>query len=736
MVFRKVLALRGPNLWAYFPVIEAWVDLGIWKDRPSTSIPGFNERLMSWLPGMIEHRCSIGERGGFFQRLRDGTYMAHILEHVTIELQGLTGVKAGYGRARETSEEGVYRVVFRYADETLARECLEQARLLVMAAAEERDLDVAPIIERLREMGRRLLPSESTNLIMKAARDRKIPFLRLESGDINQLGYGAKQRRTMGAADERSGAIALSLAEDPEMAESLLELAGVPYAADAGSGRRYNLLLAGGRLVAAAVHDSAWRDVTDSVHPEVIARALDAARVLGLETAGVEIMADDIGLPLEHEAGVVKAITGNPDLSIYAHADGVKADVAGAVLAALFPPGEDGRIPIAAVTGTNGKTTVARFLAHVLEGAGRTVGLTCTDGIYISGRRIEKGDCSGPSSARRLLMNRHVEAAVFETARGGILRAGVAFDECLVGVVTNVGEGDHLGISDVLTPEEIARVKRTIVEVVSERGTAVLNAEDALVAAMASHCRGTVMFFALDRHHPVLAAHAQSGGQVIFLRDGTVMIASAGQEHAITSLDRVPMTHGGRVRFQVENALAAIGAAWAMGLPIDRIAERAATFHAGMEQDPARFNVFDIGGAKVIVDFGHNPDALRAVVAALAAFPASRRLAVFSASGDRRDTDIVTMGALLGDAFDHVILYEDNDRYDRPPGEITSLLKQGIAKGTRVSTIEEMEGGLNAMRHGISAVRPGELLMAQAHLADPAAEFFRSSPNRSVPAAG
>ena len=728
MEILNVLVLRGPNFWAYSPVIEAWVDLREWKDSPSDSIPGFNERLMSWLPGMIEHRCSIGERGGFFERLRRGTYFAHILEHVTLELMDLAGAPVGYGRARETSKEGVYKVVFKYKDETLGQEALEAARTLVLAAALDQPFDVEATVARLREIARNNLLSPSAEALVQAARSRNIPFLRLDNKDLVQLGQGVKQRRIRGAETDRTGAIAGSIASDPALVVELLQAAGIPAGSrrEHAEGTEYRLLVVDGRMVAAC-DDKDAKDVTDFVHTDVALRAVEAAQAVGLNIAGIDVVARNIRQPLESQDGHIVQIHPAPDLIRHLEpSEGQARDVTGAILDSLFPPGENGRIPIAAVTGTNGKTTVTRLLAHIMLGTGRATALTCTDGVYFNGHRIITGDCSGPISARLMLMNPDVEVGVFETARGGMLRGGIAFNECQVAVVTNIGEGDHLGIGYLDSPEQLAKLKRTVVEVVSQQGTAVLNAADPLVAEMAQHCPGKVLFFALDEEQPVLAAHRAAGGAAIFVRDNSVILSLGGQVELSIGLDRIPMTFGGAIRFEVENAMAAIGAAWAMGVPKDILVARVAGFTADLDHSPTRFNVFSVRGATVIVDFGHNVDSLRAVTTALESFPHQRRAALFSASGDRRDEDIRRMGELLGAAFDRVILYEDTDLYGRPPGAITALLKEGIAASRRVQRIEEIQGGLNAMRHALETVEPGELLLAQAHLADPTVDFLKS----------
>jgi cyanophycin synthetase len=861
MQFRKVLALRGPNIWASFPVIEAWVDLGPWKDRPSDAIAGFNDRLMAWLPGMIEHECSLGERGGFFSRLRSGTYMAHILEHVVLELQALAGVDVSFGRAREASEDGVVRVVFKYRDEVLARECLEEARLLCLAAAQGTPYDAAAAIVRLRGIAEDNLLGPSTNSIVQAARRRNIPWKRLNRYSLVQLGYGVKQQRIRAAETSLTGAIAEGIAQDKDLTRNILLAAGVPApegypvtdAADAWEtalyiglpvvvkpqdgnqgrgvttnlttreqveaayasarersdsvlvekyipGCDFRLLIVGGKLVAAARRDPARvigdgvhtvrqlvdaanqdprraeghsnvlskihiddiglhtlagqgltpdsipqpgrtvlirrnanlstggtaTDVTDQVHPEVAARAIEAAQAVGLDVAGIDVIAGDIARPLEEQGGVVVEVNAAPGLRMHlAPSEGQPRDVGQAIVEMLYPPGDDGRIPVAAVTGVNGKTTVTRFLAHILRAAGLFVGMTCTDGIFLGERRIDDDDCSGPISAGMVLSHPSVQAAVLETARGGILRAGLGFDQCRAAIVTNIADGDHLGLSDVNTPEDLAQVKRCIVEAVAPDGAAILNANDPLTVAMAPYCPGRVIYFSPDDANPVIASHLSAGGSAAFVRGSSIILAEGSSQTELTSLDRVPMTRGGRVPFEVENALAAIAGAWAMGAPLPAIAAAAATFATDLDGAPGRFNVLDVRGATVIVDYGHNAAALRALVESFNAFPHTRRLALYTMAGDRRDSDIILNGRILGDSVDHVILYEAYTIRGRAPGEIASLMRQGLALGRRVRRIDEVDDPKQAITFALDQVRPGELLLLQADYIDEAVDLVR-----------
>jgi cyanophycin synthetase len=399
---------------------------------------------------------------------------------------------------------------------------------------------------------------------------------------------------------------------------------------------------------------------------------------------------------------------------------------ADALIDRLFPGGRTGRVPVAAVTGVNGKTTTTRLIAHILSLTQKHVGMTCTEGIYIDGERVEAGDCSGPLSARLILQDPRVEAAVLETARGGILRAGLGFDRCDVAVVTNIAEGDHLGIADIETVEQLARVKRTIVDVVAPEGHAVLKADDPLVAEMAPYCPGSVVFFARDGHHPVLAGHRQRGGRAAFVRDRRIILAEGSQEIPLVSLENVPLTHGGHVGFQVENSLAAAAAAWVLGVRCEVILAGLESFVADLDHAPARFNLVEYNEATVVLDYGHNTSSLASLIETFGPLPHKFRSAVYSAAGDRRNADLVRQGELLGDAFDRVILYEEeNCIRGRAPGEINGLFRQGLAGRRRVKHIEEVQGAIRAFEHALATARPGELVLIQVDLVDETIELLR-----------
>mgnify|MGYP006154465883 FL=1 len=467
-------------------------------------------------------------------------------------------------------------------------------------------------------------------------------------------------------------------------------------------------------------------DVTDEVHPEVAARAIAAAQCIGLHICGVDVLAESVHRPLEVQGGGIVEVNAAPGLRMHLTPSyGKGRPVGEAVIQTMFGPGEDGRIPVVAVTGTNGKTTTARLTAHLLAASGLRVGMTNTDGVYVNGRQIDSGDCSGPKSARNVLLNPDVDAAVLETARGGILREGLGFDRCSTAVVTNLGAGDHLGLNYITTVEDLAVLKRVIVMNVADRGHAVLNAADPIVAAMAPKCPGGVIFFALDPHNPVLAAHRAQGKRVLTV-DGDAIVASEGSWRERLPLRDIPLTRQGSIGFQVDNAMAAIGAAWSEGLAWDAIRGGLASFTNDADNAPGRFNVMDHHGATVIADYGHNPDAMRALVAAVQRMPARRRVVVISGAGDRRDEDIREQTAILGDVFDDFILYQDACQRGRADGEVLRLLREGLSKAQRAQHVEDVTGEFQAIDIGLARLTAGDLCLVLVDQVDEALAYLRA----------
>ncbi len=455
-------------------------------------------------------------------------------------------------------------------------------------------------------------------------------------------------------------------------------------------------------------------DVTDDVHPAVAARAVAAAQMVGLHICGVDLVCESMLRPLESQHGGVVEVNAAPGLRMHLSPSYGKGRAVGAAMInELYAPGDNGRVPVVAVTGTNGKTTTTRLIAHLMAAHGLRVGMTNTDGVWVNGRQTDSGDCSGPKSARSVLMHPDVDAAVFEIARGGVLREGLGFDRCEVAVVTNIGSGDHLGLNYITTVEDLAVLKRVIVQNVAPDGYAVLNAADPIVADMAAACPGKIIFFAADRHHPLMATHRAQGHRVVYV-DGLMLVAAEGARVERIPLQGVPLTRGGTINFQVENVMAAVAAAWAAGVNWETVKSGLASFSADALNAPGRFNVMDYQGATLIADYGHNPDAMRALVAAVNAMPTSsdqRRSVVISGAGDRRDSDITDQTVILGAAFDDVILYQDAAQRGRPDGEVMKLLRKGLASASRCRRIDEVRGEFLAIDTALERLQPGDLCL-------------------------
>lgn len=857
---RHLRVLRGPNLYAYMPVLQITLDVGPYEERPSNSFPGFVERLVAWLPGLQKHECSLKRPGGFIERLERGTYLGHIAEHVTIELQNLMGFKVGFGRVRGTGERGVYNVVIEYREEKPARAAFETALRLTLAAMHDEPFEVEKEIETLLELADEYRLGPSTAAIVKAAYRRNIPVLRVtENSSLVQLGYGVYQKRIRASETSHTSAIAADLCQDKALTNHMLRRVGVPVpdgrviqSADAAwaaaqeiglpvvvkpadgnqgkgvsvnlqneievrgaytiaqqfgsealveryiEGYDYRLLVINGKLVAASRRDPAQvvgdghhtvaelveilnqdprrrpghgssmtrvevndsviltltqqemtlasipeagqtvrlrhncnlstggtaTDVTDEVHPRNARLAELAAQILALDVAGIDVLCRDISRPLGEQGGAIVEVNAAPGLRMHLDpAQGQPRDVGVPIVEMLYPGDSPSRIPIIAVTGTNGKTTVTRLISHMYETARWVVGMTCTDGTYINQEAIMHGDCSGPKSAQAILLHPHVEVAVLETARGGILREGLAFDECTVGVVTNISS-DHLGLGEIHTLDELARVKQVVVEAVSRTGAGVLNAEDPLVAEMAAACDGRVVYFSTDPHNHILKAHlAEDNGQGVFIEDGMIILATGEHHVELVELERIGFTLGGRVRFQVLNALAATAAAWAAGLNPAMIVRALTTFKTDSNTAPGRFNIFELNGVQVIVDYGHNLGAMEALGEAVQALDQRHTVMAFTLPGDRRDEDITATTAATIPFVDAYVLYDSEDLRGRGVDEVPQLMRRCLPSDVPAEITSGQRNGILRAWH---MTKPGDRLIVICDEVEESLEILRS----------
>ncbi|WP_233203618.1 cyanophycin synthetase [Limnohabitans sp. B9-3] len=696
--------LRGPNIWTYRPIIEALIDLGEMEDHPSNKIEGFNDRLNAWLPGLVEHHCGVGHRGGFLTRLVGGTWMGHIMEHVSIELQLLAGARAEFGKAREISKRGIYKVVFRTEHEELGRESFLAAREIVMSAANNQPYDITATINRLKGIADKRCLGPSTACIVDAAVERKTPFIRLTEGNLVQLGYGSRQRRIWTAETDRTSAIAESISSDKDLTKRLLTQCGIPVpegqvvktsdeawaaaqdiglpvvvkpldgnrgwgvsldvnteegvrnawaAADKeGSGvliERYvrgdehRVLVVGDRVVAATRGETACvtgdgqstveqlielqinsdprrgeaegfpldlirlhtargemslleiqrqgleptsvpakdrivvvqrngnlnNDVTDLVHPDVAAVATLAARVVGLDIAGIDIVTQDISRSLEETQGAIIEVNAGPGLLMHVKpAVGQPRPVGKAIVEHLFGANESGRIPVVGVVGTQQVTELSQLIAWLLHLSGKRTGLACQDGLYMDQQHLGKKDARGFEFSERLLINRALDAAVFETSPSHILNEGLAYDRCLVGVVTNMPETNDALIQqhDIQTPEQMRTVIRTQIDLVLPEGAAVLNADEEAVVGLAELSDGEVVYYAKDHSNTTVTAHRQQGGRAVYCKEGHVTLARGDQETQLFHLDLELIARLLQGGLHISTLLAAVAAAWSLDI--------------------------------------------------------------------------------------------------------------------------------------------------------------------------
>ncbi|CCH93109.1 Cyanophycin synthetase [Microcystis aeruginosa PCC 9432] len=853
MKILRTQTLRGPNYWSIRrdKLIVMRLDLEDLAEKPSNEIPGFYEGLIDVLPSLVEHYCSPGYRGGFFERVRTGTYMGHIIEHIALELQELAGTPVGFGRTRSTSTPGVYNVVFEYVDEQAGRYAGRAAVRLCQSIVDTGTYpkqELAQDLADLRDLCNNASLGPSTETIVKEAQARNIPWLLLSARAMVQLGYGVHQKRIQATLSSFSGILAVELACDKEGTKTILKDGGIPVPrgtviqyldelsaaieevggfpivikpldgnhgrgisidiknqqeaeeaydlASAASktrsviveryykGSDHRILVINGKVAAVAeripahvvgdgrstieelieitnqdpnrgdghanvltkitIDKTALNvlekqgyeltsilahgeiaylratanlstggiavDRTDEIHPENVWIAQRVAKLIGLDIAGIDVVTEDIRKPLKEVDGVIVEVNAAPGFRMHvAPSRGLPRNIAAPVIDMLFPPGTPSRVPILAITGTNGKTTTSRLISHICRQTGKVVGFTTTDGVYIDDYLVEKGDNTGPYSASMILKDPTVEIAVLETARGGILRSGLAFNQCDVGVVLNVA-ADHLGIGDIDTIEQMAKVKSVVAEVVSAEGYAVLNADDPLTVSMAEKVKGRVAYFSMSPDNPIIHDHIRRGGMAAIYENGYLSILEGEWTLRIEEAVNIPVTMQGMAPFMIANALAACLATFVHGIDIELIRQGVRTFKPSVAQTPGRMNLFDLGHHHALIDYAHNPAGYEAVGGFVGNW-SGEKVGVVGGPGDRRDDDLILLGKLSALMFDRIIVKEDNDTRGRRRGEVADLILRGISEENGSLRPEVILDETEALEKALSTVSEGGLVV-------------------------
>jgi cyanophycin synthetase len=863
MKILKIQALRGPNIWSIQrkKLIQMRLDLEELEQQPTNKIPGFRQRIEVMFPSMFEHRCSEGTPGGFFYRIERGTWMGHVIEHIALEIQTLAGMDTGFGRTRETRTPGIYNVVFSYVEEQVGLYAAEASVAIAEALIAGTDYDLEKDIQKMREIRERVRLGPSTGSLVDEAVARDIPWIRMGTNSLIQLGYGVNQVRFQATITQNTSSIAVDIACNKELTKKMLDDANIPVpkgdicvdeedldasiarigyplvlkpldgnhgkgasinvkdraTAVAGlahaqqysrkvivekfiTGFDFRVLVINNQVIAAAQrvpahvkgdgestieqliakenldprrgygHENVLTeilidrdsldllekrgytletipkkgdtiylkstanlstggtsvDVTEMMHPENVFLCERVARIIGLDVCGIDIMAPNLTQPLKESGGAILEVNAAPGFRMHlAPAEGLPRNVAAPVIDMLYPPGKPSRIPIIAVTGTNGKTTTTRLIAHMVKNAGYRVGFTTSDGIYVQNHMLDKGDTTGPLSAEFILKDPTVEFAVLETARGGILRSGLGFSRCDIAVLTNIAE-DHLGLNDIDTLEDLARVKSVVVKSVKRDGWAVMNADNAWCVKIAEDLKCNVAYFSMDETNPVVKAHCKKGGIAAIFENGFITIKKGDWKIRIEKVTHIPITLAGKARFMIENVLAAALAGYLQGFRTENIKLSLETFIPSAALTPGRMNIFEFKEYRVMIDFAHNAAGYLAIEELMGNIESPLKIGIIAGTGDRRDEDIKECGKIAARMFDHIIIRQEKHLRGRTEQEIIDLLIAGIQEVDKEIKFEVVPKEVEALKHAMNMAQPGTFITALSDVIDNAIQVVQS----------
>ena len=840
--------MKGPNYWSVrrHNLTVMVLDLEEMEQFPTNKIDGFGERLEAMFPSMYSHRCSVGCEGGFFQRVKQGTWMGHVIEHIALEIQTLAGMDCGFGRTRGYGEEGVYFVVFNHMEGKVGEYAAKASFRIAEALIANKEYDLDEDIMNMKEIRQNEGLGPSTSSIIKEAEARGIPWIRLNKYSLCQLGYGANQKRIQATVTSETSNIGVEIACDKEETKDLLEQAEVPIPkgdiirTERGlkeavdyvgfplvikpvngnhgrgittninsfdealigfkeakevsrlvivekyiTGEDHRLLVINNKLVAAAKRTPAHvigdgkstiqelvdevnkderrgyghekvlteidinsltleilkemdmttesvpkkgemvklkstanlstggtaEDITELIHPYNVFMAERISKIIGLDICGIDIMAEDLTKPLNKSGGAVLEVNAGPGFRMHLQpTSGLPRNVGGHVVDMLFPPGSNSRIPIIAVTGTNGKTTTTRLIAHIAKMKGKKVGYTTSDGVYIQNRLLMSGDCTGPKSAEFVLKDPTVNFAVLECARGGLLRAGLGFKKCDIGVVTNVA-GDHLGLKGIHTIDQLAKVKGVIPETVHKDGYSVLNADDDRVYAMRNNIESQFALFSMDEQNPRIKRHSSRGGISAVYENGYITIYRGEWKMRVAQAVNVPLTKGGKASFMIQNVLAGVLSCYLHGFSIEDIKVAIETFIPSPSQTPGRLNMFNFNKFDVLLDYAHNPAGLRALHKYVEKLDGHPKIGIVAGVGDRRKQDNFELGQISAEMFDEIIIRTDRNLRGKDEQELIDEIKAGILNVSPKIPLRIIKKENQAIQHAVENAKEGSLIV-------------------------
>ena len=843
-----IKTMKGPNYWSVrrHNLTVMVLDLEEMEQFPTNKIDGFGERLEAMFPSMYSHRCSVGCEGGFFQRVKEGTWMGHVIEHIALEIQTLAGMDCGFGRTRGYGEEGVYFVVFNHMVGKVGEYAAKASFRIAEALIANKEYDLDEDIMNMKEIRQNEGLGPSTSSIIKEAEARGIPWIRLNKYSLCQLGYGANQKRIQATVTSETSNIGVEIACDKEETKDLLEQAEVPIPkgdiirTERGlkeavdyvgfplvikpvngnhgrgittninsldealigfkeakevsrlvivekyiTGEDHRLLVINNKLVAAAKRTPAHvigdgkstiqelvdevnkderrgyghekvlteidinsltleilkemnmttesvpkkgemvklkstanlstggtaEDITELIHPYNVFMAERISKIIGLDICGIDIMAEDLTKPLNKSGGAVLEVNAGPGFRMHLQpTSGLPRNVGGHVVDMLFPPGSNSRIPIIAVTGTNGKTTTTRLIAHIAKMKGKKVGYTTSDGVYIQNRLLMTGDCTGPKSAEFVLKDPTVNFAVLECARGGLLRAGLGFKKCDIGVVTNVA-GDHLGLKGIHTIDQLAKVKGVIPETVHKDGYSVLNADDDRVYAMRNNIESQFALFSMDEQNPRIKRHSSRGGISAVYENGYITIYRGEWKMRVAQAVNVPLTKGGKASFMIQNVLAGVLSCYLHGFSIEDIKVAIETFIPSPSQTPGRLNMFNFNKFDVLLDYAHNPAGLRALHKYVEKLDGHPKIGIVAGVGDRRKQDNFELGQISAEMFDEIIIRTDRNLRGKDEQELINEIKAGILDVSPKIPLRIIKKENEAIQHAVENAKEGSLIV-------------------------